>query len=320
MVGPAYHPCTIDCMELRQLSYFVAVAEELHFGRAAERLHLAGPSLSQQISSLERELGTQLLVRDRRHVELTPAGSQFLTDAREVLGAAARAFDRARTGAGELPLRLGYVSWLPSEAAAMPDPRIRVDEWVLPSHTQAARVAEGSLDLAIAWVEEADVERHNLTAHLLRYERLEAVMPRAHQATRHESVPAAEIAVLVDVDEASWSSWNRYACAFAKSTQASMTNIDDGGIAGPAFFDHVARLQQPVLESPKRHVATMPPTLTRRPVRSPVPLWAWALLHRADDTRTMVTHATRTLIDHASALGWQTLPSERYWPQASEKS
>jgi DNA-binding transcriptional LysR family regulator len=114
-------------VELRQLTYFVAVAEELHFGRAAERLHLAGPSLSQQISNLERELGTQLLVRDRRHVELTPAGSQFLTDAREVLGAAARAFDRARKGGGELPLRLGYVSWLPAEAAAMPDQPVQVD-------------------------------------------------------------------------------------------------------------------------------------------------------------------------------------------------
>ena len=95
------------------------------------------------------ELGTQLLVRDRRHVELTPAGGQFLTDAREVLGAVVRVFDRARTGAGEFPLRLGYVSWLPPEAAAMPDLRVRVDEWVLPSHTQAARAAEGSLDLAI---------------------------------------------------------------------------------------------------------------------------------------------------------------------------
>ncbi len=302
-------------MELRQLTHFVAVAEELHFGRAAERLHLAGPSLSQQIRNLERELGTQLLVRDRRHVELTPAGSQFLTDAREVLDAAARAFDRARSGAGDLPLRLGYVSWLPREAVQMTDPRVRVDEWVLPSHTQAARVAEGSLDLAIAWVEEADIERLNLAAHLLWYETLEAVLPRVHRATRHKSVPATEIAVLVDVDEASWSSWNRYASAFAKATGASVINIDDGGIAGAAFFEHVARSGRPVLDSPKRHVAPMPPTLTRRTVRSPVPLWAWALLHRADDTRPIVARATRTLIDHASAVGWRTTPSEPCWPQ-----
>ena len=201
----------------------------------------------------------------------------------------------------------------------MPDLRVRVDEWVLPSHTQAARVAEGSLDLAIAWIEEADVERHKLAAHLLWYESLEAVMPRAHQATRHESVPASEITVLVDVDEASWWSWNRYASAFAKANQASVTNIDDGGITGPAFFDHVARLRRPVLESPKRHSAPMPPKLTRRPVRFPVPLWAWALLHRADDTRPMVARATRTLVDHASTLGWRTPPSEPYWPPASEE-
>jgi DNA-binding transcriptional LysR family regulator len=303
-------------VELRQLTYFVAVAEELHFGRAAERLHLAGPSLSQQISNLERELGTQLLIRDRRHVELTPAGSQFLSDAREVLGAAARAFDRTQQAGAEVPLRLGYVSWLPPEAAAMTDLRIRVDEWVLPSHTQAARVAEGSLDLAIAWIEAAEIERHKLAAHLLRYESLEAVVPRAHQATRDESVPACEVTVLVDVDEASWSSWNRYASSFANANQASVTRIDDGGITGPAFFEHVARVRRPVLESPKRHSAPIPPTLTRRPVRSPVPLWNWMLLHRADDTRPIVARATRTLIDHASTVGWRTPPSEPCWPSA----
>jgi DNA-binding transcriptional LysR family regulator len=307
-------------VELRQLTYFVAVAEELHFARAAERLHIAGPSLSQQISNLERELGTQLLDRDRRHVELTPAGIQFLADAREVLGAAERAFDRARKGGGELPLRLGYVSWLPPEAAAISDPRVRVDEWVLPSHTQAVRVAEGSLDLAIAWIEEADIERHHLTAHLLWYERLDAVMPRGHRATDHEGVPAAEITVLTDVDEASWSSWNRYASSFATANHASVSKIDDGGVAGPAFFDHVARLDRPVLESPKRHAAPIPPTLTRRPVISPVPLWAWMLLHRADDTRLAVARASQALIDHASTCGWTVPPSQQHWPPSNRRS
>jgi DNA-binding transcriptional LysR family regulator len=306
-------------MELRHLTYFVAVAEELHFGRAAERLHLASPSLSQQIQSLERELGTQLLIRDRRHVELTPTGRQFLTDAREVLSAAARAFDRAREGGGELPLRLGYVSWLPSEVTAMRDPWVRIDEWVLPSHTQAARVSEGSLDLAIAWTEEADLRRLNLAAYALWYEQLEAVMPRAYPAARLASVPAAEVSVLVAVDAASWSSWNRYAYAFAEASQSSVTKIDDGGIVGPAFFDHVTRLRRPVLDSPKRQVAPMPPTLTRRPVRSPVPVWEWSLLRRADDTRPLVARAAQTLIDHASAAGWRTPPSEPYWLPAGEK-
>jgi hypothetical protein len=129
----------------------------------------------------------------------------------------------------------------------------------------------------------------------------------------------AEVTVLVDVDEASWWSWNRYASAFAEANHASVVNIDDGGIAGPAFFDHVARLGRPVLDSPKRHAAPMSPTLTRRPVRSPVPLWNWALLHRADDTRPIVARATRTLIGNASTHGWLTPPSEPHWPPVTEQ-
>jgi DNA-binding transcriptional LysR family regulator len=98
-------------MELRHLRYFVAVAEHLHFGRAAEALMTAQPSLSRQIAQLEDELGVRLFDRTNRHVELTDAGRLFLTDARRTLQAADAGVRHARENAegtrGEL--RIGFI-------------------------------------------------------------------------------------------------------------------------------------------------------------------------------------------------------------------
>ncbi len=106
-------------MELRHLRYFVAVAETLHFSRAAARLHLTQPALSRQIRDLESEIGTPLLHRHGTATTLTPAGNAFLPRAREILTAAERALGEARSAGCQL--RLGHYGtlWLDHFAPAL---------------------------------------------------------------------------------------------------------------------------------------------------------------------------------------------------------
>ncbi|MEU4390204.1 LysR family transcriptional regulator [Kribbella sp. NPDC023855] len=283
-------------MELRQLRYFVAVAEELNFGRAAATLHIAGPSLSQQIKALERDLGIRLFDRDRRSVTLTASGEALLGPARDLLQQA----DELRRSAAGLskaePVRLGYVSWHPPDLITRVSgiAQLRIDAWVMPSHTQAARVADGSIDLAIAWSSAGSLAELDLEGRFIGADRLYAV---AAGSSGDSPVRAKDVVVLVDADLATWSSWNAYAEEFAQATGARLEYIDDGGLTGPAFYEHVRRLRRPVLNNPKRTTSQLPPDLTERPVTDPAPYWTWSLISRRSDPRTAV-RATIEALTH----------------------
>jgi DNA-binding transcriptional LysR family regulator len=300
-------------MELRQLRYFVAVAEELNFGRAAERLRIAGPSLSQQIKALERDLGVQLFDRDRRSVALTACGEALLPRTRALLDQADELRRSAVGMAASEPLRLGYVNWRPADLASRVSrvTQVHVDAWVMPSHTQAARVADHGIDLAICWVRTADLVEHDLQARLIGADRLYALSMGAATS----DVRAQDTLVLADADTASWASWNVYAEEFAAATGATVVRIDDGGVTGPAFFNHVRRLRRPVINSPKGQTTPIPPDLAQRPVVCPTPYWTWSLVWRRDETRAAVRDAVDALTNDVGSLG---LDSPDVWLPADD--
>ena len=306
---PLHYACRV---ELRQLRYFVTVAEELNFGRAAERLHIAGPSLSQQIKALERDLKVTLFQRDRRSVTLTAGGAALLPHARAVVD---QADELRRRAAGLLTsgsVRLGYVSWCPIDWAerAAGVAQLRVDTWVMPSHTQATRVSEGNLDLAICWVQTTDLASLYLDAHLIGVDRLYALCFGSDTSP----VEAKDTLVLLDADEASWWSWNRYAEQFAADTGARIVRVDDGGVTGPTFFEHVRKLRRPVLNNPKGQNTQEPSGLVRRSVVHPAPLWTWSLVWRQGED----SPAVRAVIDEFTRDAPELADDEALWLPAAD--
>jgi DNA-binding transcriptional LysR family regulator len=188
-------------MELRQLRYFVAVAEELHFRRAAARLHISQPPLSQQIRQLETEIGCTLLARTRRRVELTPAGEAFLHDARVVLGDLEGAVATAqRIGSGQTGrLRVNFVgsallSIVPGAVqrfrTARPNVEIQIRE--RPTVEQVRAVIAGTVDVGL--VRPPFDERDELRAEVVLRERTVAALPTGHRLTELRRIPLRRLA------------------------------------------------------------------------------------------------------------------------------
>jgi DNA-binding transcriptional LysR family regulator len=187
-------------VELRHLKAFVAVAEELHFGRAAARLQIAQSPLSQSIRTLEGELGVALLDRTTRRVSLRPAGEAFLPRAREAIAAAGAAVDDARSAAtGQLGrLRVGFTgsmtyALLPALAKALRAqlPRVALDlrgELLTPE--QVHRLVNRELDIGFL---RPPIEHADLAIEPMGAESLVVVLPRGHALAARNAIAVGDL-------------------------------------------------------------------------------------------------------------------------------
>jgi DNA-binding transcriptional LysR family regulator len=180
----------MERLDLRLLEYFMAVAEELHFGRAAARLHISQPSLSQQVRRLEHQLGVTLLERTSRSVELTPAGEALLREGRKLLTQARSTIEAARAAGGER-LTVGFYGSAGADRLAdvlrrfaeqHPGVEVSVRELLLESIDE---LQEGRVDVAFTRLLPGQAE---LEIDVLVREPRVVVLPAAHPLAARESV------------------------------------------------------------------------------------------------------------------------------------
>ncbi|MGK4585697.1 LysR family transcriptional regulator [Kitasatospora sp. HPMI-4] len=182
-------------VDLRKLRYFVAVAEELHFGRAATRLHIAQPVLSRQIRALEAELGVPLLYRDRRSTALAPAGSRLLEEARPLLAAAETLRRRVREVAHGTVFTIGFMPGITTTVAARAftarHPELSVDFVQTSWDDQTAVVREGRVDVSFIRL---PVDLDGLRVRRLFTEPRVAALPADHPLAGRAAVTIADLA------------------------------------------------------------------------------------------------------------------------------
>ncbi len=187
-------------MELRHLRYFVTVAEELHFGRAAARLFIAQPPLSQQIQQLERELGVLLLARTSRRVQLTPAGEAFLVEARQILESVGEAADTAKRAArgdtGWLGIGFAASATYDLLPAVLHDFRASFPEVALSLQELNAVEQASALEAKIIHVGFARpyVSRPEFVVSAVQREPFLAAFPEAHPKAQDQPIPLSALA------------------------------------------------------------------------------------------------------------------------------
>jgi DNA-binding transcriptional LysR family regulator len=302
-------------LELRQLRYFVTLAEELHFGRAATREHIAPSALTAQLQRLERALGVLLVDRSPRRITLTPAGERFLVEARQILAHIDRAAMVAQDAAAAPPrLRVGvldegYDAVRPVLRAVQErHPELEIHQVNAGVPEQCLLLADGRLDIGVGRVASASTA---IASELFRLDPLGVLVRDDHPFAARSGVPVAalgeETLLLADQERApEFSEFVTEVCRTA-------------GFFPALFHGSVQNLRAAVdLVVEGRCVLCLPASavpyaadVTWRPLEPSVPRYPWSILWRAEDPSqyavALVSTARRLCLEH----GWRTAPTEK---------
>jgi DNA-binding transcriptional LysR family regulator len=295
-------------VELRQFRYFVTLAEELHFGRAAEREHIVQSALSQQVQRLERELGVCLVERSTHHVRLTAAGALFLVEVRQILAQVDRAAGVARSAVGAAAtLRVGIID---SSYDSMPQilhevqarhPGLVIHQVEASVPGQYEQLTDGRLDVGIG---RAALAPPQIASLLFRQDPLGVLVPTGHRFADLDGVPVAVLAEepLLLAEEVRAPEFNQFTVEMCRS--AGFTPAVYGGTVESirAAADLVAQ-GRCLYCVPSSCIAALPGTIWR-PLTEPASCYPWSVLWRAADDSGHVRAVVSCAQAMSRRLGW----------------
>jgi DNA-binding transcriptional LysR family regulator len=289
-------------IELRQIRYLIAVAEELHFGRAADRQHIVQSALSQQVQRLERELGVRLVDRSTHHVKLTAAGAAFVLEARKALAQVNRASDVARAVAGSCAeVRVGV---LDASYDSMPrilgqvqaiDPALVIHQVEFGEADEYQMLADGRLDIGVA---RPALGPEGVASYLFRRDQLGILAPAGHRFTGADRVPVASLAgeTLLFVEETRVPSFNQFVGEMCRA--AGFTpSVYAGTVASIRAAGDLVAQGRCLCCVPVSSTGALPGTIWR-PLTDPASYFPWSIIWRSGDVSVQVRSviaATRTI-------------------------
>jgi len=301
-------------LDLRLVRYFVVLAGELHFGRAAARLHISQPALSQQIRKLEDFVGGRLLVRDSRHVALTTRGERFLADGRKLLAIA----DRMREAPAVNTVRIAHIfelstSRVVADAFAAAYPTVQLVERTMDSARQLDALLADRLDVAILRVTRGMLAEHPTGWHHrpLRLEPMRLVGGQGDPQAPVASLRDRELDVFADsAGSGLYNAHGEYLTAFEAAAGIKLR-----WLGNPGAFSNCLSIWS---RAPRSTFLFEFGSYARRyadlgmPVYSPVempPVYPWSIAWRHEQLSQPTADFIRTARAVAGRLGWDALPS-----------